>query len=143
MFTRNGFTLANPFNQLRREMDELFGSFVRGGAFGATGAPAVNVLDVGDALAVEAEVPGVRMEDLEIFAVGNELTIKGRRPAFEGRNVVFHRQERGTGEFSRVVTLPVDVDAERVEAVMRDGVLSIRLPKAETAKPRKITVKTA
>jgi HSP20 family protein len=60
-----------------------------------------------------------------------------------GENLTYHRQERNTGEFTRVVTLPVDVDADNVEAVLKDGVLNIRLPKAESAKPRKIALKTS
>lgn len=147
MFSRNGFTFPSSFRELRREMDDLLNGFVRAGAWCPPGAecgyPALNVWDAGDALAVEAEVPGVRMADLEILAVGNELTIKGRRAPIEGKDLTFHRQERGTGDFSRVITLPVDVDPDRVEAVLRDGVLNIRLPKAESARPRKITVKTA
>jgi HSP20 family protein len=102
--------------------------------------PAMNVWDAGETVCVEAEIPGVAKDDLEIFAVGNELTLKGRRKAMEGQ-LTYHRQERGTGEFTRVLTLPFDVNADRVEAVLNHGVLTVRLPKADTAKPKKITVK--
>jgi len=142
----NTLTLANQLQNLRREMDQLmaaFGPAATRWPFQIGAYPALNVWDVGDALMVEAEVPGVPKENLEISAIGDELTIKGRRPPLEGRNLPYHRQERGTGEFTRVITLPADVDADKVEAVVRDGVLSIRLPKAEHAKPRKIAVKLA
>jgi len=74
--------------------------------------------------------------------VGNELTIKGRRTPPASDNPTYHRQERATGEFTRVVTLPAEVNADKVEAVLKDGVLSVRLPKAEQARPRKIALRT-
>jgi len=137
----------NPFDELRRQVDRLLDEFGMGSfrsPFGFQAAyPALNVWDTGDTLCVEAEIPGVSKDDLEVYAVGNDLTIKGRRKALEGDNLVYHRQERGSGEFSRVITLPAEVDADRVEAVLKDGVLNVRLPKAEKAKPRKIALKTS
>lgn len=142
---RNAMMLANPLSELRREMDRLFdnlGMGVTRSPFMARAAyPAMNVLDAGDAIRVEAELPGVSKDDLEVFAVGNELTVKGRRKPLEGDNLTYHRQERDAGEFTRVMTLPFEVDADNVEAVLKDGVLMVRLPKAETAKPRRIAVK--
>ena len=88
-----------------------------------------------------SEIPGVTQEDLEILVVGNELTIKGRRGTAEEEDASYHRRERGTGEFSRTVTLPVDIKAEAVDATLKDGVLTLSLPKADEARPRKITVK--
>lgn len=147
MTIRNGWSLSNQFNQLRREVDDLLGSFGIGvpslPGLTAPAYPAVNLWDAGEALQLEAEIPGVRMEDLEVLAVGNELTLKGRRQAPADERVAYHRRERGTGEFSRVIMLPVDVDPDRVEASLKDGVLSIRLPKAEAAKPRRIALKTS
>jgi HSP20 family protein len=144
---RNPMTWMNPFNELRREMDRLLDGFGLGAARPAlryrAAYPALNVWNEGEALCVEAEVPGIRKEDLEIFAVGNELTIKGRRPPLEGEKLTYHRRERGTGEFTRVITLPDGVDADKVEAVLKDGVLTVRLPKAESAKPRQIAIKTS
>jgi HSP20 family protein len=136
----------NRVDELRRDLDRLFNAFDAGlprRAFArATGYPAMNIWDAGDRLCVEAELPGVNKDDLEILAVGNELTIKGKRGPVEGQ-WTYHRHERGVGEFARSITLPSEVDAGRVEAVMNDGVLRIHLPKAEAAKPRQITVKTA
>ena len=135
-----------PFNELRREMDRLFESFqgepghwpLRGRAF-----PALNVWEDGECLYAEAEVPGMKMDDLEVFVIGNELTIKGRRQVEAGEKFTFHRQERRAGQFTRVLTLPVEVNADKVEATLRDGVLSIVMPKAAAALARKIKVKTA
>jgi HSP20 family protein len=130
-----------PLQHLRREMQDLIDTVAPEFApVGQRAYPALNIYSAGDALLVEAEVPGVRKEDLEILAVGNELTIKGRRPADE-QSLTYHRRERGVGDFTRVVTLPIDVDADKIEATLQEGVLTLRLPKAESARPRQITVK--
>ena len=141
----NQWPLTGRFDLLRREMDRLWDNFGAGPSRGphsrAAAYPAMNVWDAGDTICVEAEVPGISKDDLEITAVGNELAVKGRRQPMEGK-LTYHRQERGTGEFTRVMTLASDVDPEKVEAVLDNGVLMIRLPKAETAKPKQIAVKT-
>lgn len=140
----------NPFgmlNELQREMNRLFEGYTPRPGNGAWSRPAtfpaLNIWEVGDALHAEAEIPGVSQDDLEVYAVGNELTIKGTRKPREGEGLTYHRRERGTGEFTRVITLPIDVDAEKVEATLKDGVLTVRLPKAEEAKPKKISVKAS
>lgn len=132
-------------HELRRELDRLFDNFVPGELFGTrpTAFPALNAWEDGERLMIEAEVPGLKLDDLEITVKGNELMLKGTRPAVEDEQTVYHRRERGCGEFARYVTLPVDVDADRVEAALKNGVLTIVLPKAEKARARKITVKTA
>ena len=138
----------NPFttmNQLRREIDHLFEDLapgVRGLLAPLQTFPALNVWEDDNNVYTEAEIPGVSKDDLEIYTIGSELTIKGRRPpmAEEGRS--FHRRERGTGDFTRVVTLPAEVNAEKVEADLQHGVLTVRMPKTEAHKARKITVKT-
>lgn len=139
------YNRISPFEQLRREIAGLLDEFdplgVRGALFGSPGFPAINVWESGDCLYAEAEIPGVTQDDLEILVVGNELTIKGRRGTAEEEDASYHRRERGTGEFSRTVTLPVDIKAEAVDATLKDGVLTLSLPKADEARPRKITVK--
>jgi len=145
MLTRMMNPLA-ALNELRGEMDRLFDGYgprFNGGPWNqARVFPALNVWENGDALYAEAEIPGVTHEDIEVFTVGNELTIKGTRKPREGEDASYHRRERGTGEFTRVVTLPVNVDADKVQASLKDGVLTITLPKAAEAKPKRITVKT-
>jgi HSP20 family protein len=91
----------------------------------------------------ELELPGVTQENLEILVVGGELTVKGQRGSAAKGSEAFHRRERSTGTFERTFRLPKDVDSSKVEATLRDGVLTIKLPKAEAAKPRKIAVQTA
>jgi HSP20 family protein len=141
--TSNGY---NPVSTLRSEVDRLFGDF-----FGPVGAPAtatrafpaLNVWERENELCVEAELPGLKSEDVDVSVVGQQLVIKGRRANFEPEaGVAFHRRERAAGDFARNIDLPVDVDANRVEAKLADGVLLITLPKAEAAKPRKIQVKS-
>lgn len=132
-----------PVQQWRGEMDRLFSDF-----FGRTesvpgrgrGFPPLNVWEECDNLVVEAELPGVKADDLDISVVGDELTIKGRRSGGD-EGVTYHRRERTTGEFVRVLRLPVEVDANRIDAALNDGVLLITLPKSEAAKPRRVEVK--
>lgn len=133
------------FPDLRRQIDRVFEQVMEPGSgspLGIRAFPALNVWEDNDCVDVEAELPGVAMEDIEINVVGGELAIKGaRRPLNGGNgNRTYHRQERAVGEFSRFLTLPDAIDADKVEAVLKNGVLSIKLPKAETAKPRRIQV---
>jgi len=92
---------------------------------------------------IEMEVPGLKSDQLEISVVGDELSIKVQRPDLQQEGVTYHRRERPVGEFARVLRLPAEVEADHVEAELRDGVLSITLPKAERARPRKISVASA
>ena len=95
-------------------------------------------------LPIDRELVGLNLADLEIFVTGsNQLTIKGERKQSVPEKGVRHRQERGFGNFVRVLALPFAVDAEKVEAKFENGVLQIKLAKHESAKPRKIHVKAA
>ena len=136
----------NQLGQLQVEMNHLFDRWGGEGRrfLGMGEYPAVNVWEEGDAVHLEAELPGMRLEDLEIYVTGNDqLTIKGeRKPPEVARNAVQHRQERGFGSFVRVLPLPFAVDSNHVEARLDNGVLRLTLPKHETAKPRKIVVKS-
>jgi HSP20 family protein len=105
--------------------------------------PAMNVVEAANEFRVEAELAGMRIEDLEITVIGNELTLKGERKAPELGEATWHRRERAHGEFQRQVRLPVDVDAENVQAKLHDGVLTVVLPKAPEARPRRIEVTTS
>jgi HSP20 family protein len=92
-------------------------------------------------LYAEAELPGVSLDNLEILAQGDSLTISGSRPSSQndgGRPLI--RAERLSGAFERTLTLPVEIDADKVSATLRDGVLTITLPKAQAVLPRKIAV---
>jgi HSP20 family protein len=137
----------NPLQQLRGELDRLISGFAGNlpdgpwsGAF--RGRPAVNVWEENDALMVEMEIPGVKSEQLDVAVAGGELTVKVDCPDGQQEGTTYHRRERAVGGFTRTVPLPVEVDADHVEAQLRDGVLRIRLPKAASAKPRKINIVT-
>jgi HSP20 family protein len=127
---------------LQAEMNRLFNRWGDGNARGAETFPAVNIWEEGDAVFLEAELPGLDRNDLEIYVTGgNQLTIKGERKPVVPEKGVRHRQERGYGTFVRVLTLPFPVNSEKVEAHFENGVLNLKLAKHESAKPRKITVK--
>jgi HSP20 family protein len=128
------------FESLHREMNGLLDSFDGAWRRRTHAFPALNVWEDASHLYAEAEVPGLDMKDLEMYVEGDELTVKGRRPTFNEKDWTYHRRERGTGEFCRTVRLPVQVEADKVEATLSDGVLKIVLPKAEAAKARRIKV---
>ena len=135
----------NPFNQFREEVDRLVTGVLAGRPNGLIpgmfrGQPAINVWEQNDALKVEMELPGIKSDQLDISVASGELSVKVNVPDEAQENVTYHRRERPIGSFSRIVRLPVEVDVDRVEADLRDGVLTITLPKAESAKPRKINV---
>ncbi|RMH98911.1 MAG: Hsp20/alpha crystallin family protein [Calditrichaeota bacterium] len=128
------------FERLQREMNRLFDSF--------TGSrrrvyPAVNIYSNQDGVVVTAELPGYDPKDVDISVLGEVLTLRGvRKPVELGQEDKFHRQERSHGEFERSIRLPFAVDADKVQAEFKNGVLNIVLPRAEADKPKKIHIKT-
>jgi len=136
--------IFGQLQQLQSEMNRLFQRWGDdGGELGLQRQyPLLNVWEDGAALHVEAELPGLELKDLEIYVTGdNQLSIKGQQREQQLEKGTWHRQERGSGTFARVLTLPSDVDREKVEARFENGILQIVLPKKESAKPRKIQVK--
>jgi len=137
-----------PLFRLQDDMNRLFESFFEDAPAtrGYSSAyPAINAWEDGDAAHVEAELPGMTMNDIEVYVTGNEVTIKGKR-AIGGEKqdaAQWHRRERASGEFSRSLTRPWEIDADKVEARLTDGVLSVTLPKCEHCKPKKVKVLTA
>ena len=137
----------DPFaemDRLRREMDRVFGSYPAGRVISPTAGvfPALNVSEDELSFYVRAELPGVAPEDIEITTKENNLILKGeRRIAVEGEKVSYHRREREAGTFRRIISLPAQLDAGKVTAVSKDGVLTVTLPKRAESKPRQIEVK--
>lgn len=137
--------IQQEMRRMQREMDRLFGPLgfdFRTWPRLAVSYPLVNLWEDDDFVYAEAELPGIKMEDLEITVTGaNQLTIKGERkqPALEKGE--WHRQERGFGKFERTIELPTNVDANQVEARLENGVLTIKMAKSPESKPRRITVK--
>lgn len=132
-------------HDLHDEMNRLFG---RGRNWNEVADdigvfPPLNVWEEEEAFHVEAELPGATMKDVEIYVTGqNQLTLKGQRAETRLEKAVQHRQERHFGAFTRTLSLPSPVDENKVEARLENGVLRLRLPKHEGAKPRKIPIKS-
>ena len=139
--------LRSTFEELERMRNDMARLFdqTRGMSYPATIAgvfPLVNLTEDKDSYFVRAELPGLKAEELNIAVTGNNLTISGeRRIPSEGDNVRYHRREREAGSFNRIIALPGDVEVDKVDAGLVDGVLTVIVPKAEVAKPKQITVK--
>jgi len=132
-------SMWNEMARLTREMDRLFGE--ARAESGAGVFPPLNLYDDGESLIVRAEVPGIDPKDLEINATMNALSIKGeRKMQHTDENASFHRRERSHGMFSRTISLPQEIDPNKVQASYKLGVLEVMLPKAEAVKPRKIEI---
>ncbi len=139
---------ALPINRLRGAMHRLFEEVLEDSASSHSGHsqaatfPALNVWEDTSSVFVEAELPGLTLEDIEVLVTADELTVKGNRQGVMSEKQVYHRQERGTGAFSRTLRLPLSLSTDKVSATLRDGVLLVTIPKAEDVRPRKVEVKT-
>ncbi len=131
--------------RLHTEMDDLFDSFFRGlerPFAGYKAWPAIDVAEEDEAIVVRAEVPGCKADDIEISVHGNVLTISGEKKFEEEKKEKgYYHMESSYGSFRRELNLPAEVDANKIDAVCKDGVLSITLPKAAVAKAIKVKVK--
>lgn len=137
------FQTLDELERARRSMDSLFRDVYgqRPSVPGAGVFPLANVTEDQDAYYVRAELPGVAPDAVEISVTGNTLSVSGERRPDVPEGASFHRRERRSGTFARTITMPSDIDGEKVEARAENGVFTIRLPKAEAAKPRQIAVK--
>lgn len=129
-------TFGSQFGRLDRE----FGRFIGHGRQPVAEFPAFNVWSNDETAVITSELPGVRMEDLEITVTGNVIGIKGARKDEAPAESRYARRERPAGEFARSIELPFQIDASKVEAKLANGMLHIDLPRSETDKPRKITI---
>jgi HSP20 family protein len=126
---------------LQRAMENVMGSDWFGSRTSGSGAfPLINVFNDGDDFVVVAELPGVKKEDLDVQVRGDTVRIQGTKTIAYDERASIHRRERPAGQFDRTVTLPAEIDAAKVNAEYRDGVLTLRLPRAESAKPRTVTI---
>jgi HSP20 family protein len=134
----------SDFDRLRQEVNRLFNVFSPGTEpFVSRVYPALNLTDDGNNFYVRAELPGVVSESLDISVVEGQLLIRGERKIEpEEQKTSYHRREREAGFFRRTIALPAKVDPGKVAASIKNGVLTVTLPRSEEAKPRKITVKT-
>jgi len=135
---------SDELDRLRRRMNELYGA-VSGDAISMPAAgvfPLTNVTEDSSNYYVRAELPGMQPDELNIQVTSDGISISGERKIPEEANgVKYHRREREAGKFSRSINLPGEINANAVEARMDNGILTITMPKAEVAKPKKITVK--
>ena len=136
----------NELTRLYGEMDGLFDHFFRGldrPFFGPKAWPAIDVAEQDDAVVVRAEVPGCKAEDIDISVYGDTLTISGEKKDSRQENGdgCYH-MESSYGSFRREISLPTEIDAEKIVAVCKAGVLSVTLPKAEKTKAVKVKVQS-
>jgi HSP20 family protein len=136
----------DPFTSFRREVDRLFNDFyapAEGRSFGGGGGnsealwPSVDVVDTGQAFTVSAEMPGLALDDIEIELQDNALTLSGeKKKEYKSDNGGRSYIERSYGRFERTIPLAADVDADRVEAHIKNGVLTVTLPKNQKGKEK-------
>jgi len=141
--TRNGMTMtpwAAPINRLEGLFDRLFDDSVFGFRADQAAAP-ISLWHDEDHIYVEADMPGMSDQDVEVTVHKGVLTIRGERKPEEGRQYLY--DGRTWGRFERAITLPDEVNADAVQAELSNGVLRLTLPKSPETRPRKITLKTS
>ena len=135
----------HPLARLHEEMDDLFRSFFRDWDFPSLQYrrwPEVDIAETENEFVVKAEVPGCKADDIDISVHGNTLTISGEKKAEEEKKEKgYYHVERSYGSFRRELTLSSDVEPDKIEAVCKDGILTLTLPKSEKAKAIKVKVK--
>jgi HSP20 family protein len=129
-----------PFADLRRLQDEVNRLFSSVQPAPAPGFPAVNAYANEDGIALTAQLPGVEQNDLDISVFRDTLTLRGQRQPEATERDAYHRRERASGEFVRTISLPFQVDPDRVEATVQNGVLRISLHRPEQDKPKRIKI---
>jgi HSP20 family protein len=146
-----GWDLFQEMDMLRREIDQAFRgvgrsslnplnpSFLPG--IGTGDYPRINLSEDEESYYIEAVVPGIDPKDLDLNLMQGTLTLSGERQADEQNGYTWHRHERGAGKFMRTIELPNSVDGAKVDAEYRNGVLLITMPKQQSAKPKKISVR--
>ena len=146
MFGLPTWNVRSSFNELeriRQQMDNFFSGVPERGtpSLHAGVFPSINLTEGKDHYYIRAELPGISADELDIQATGNNLSVSGERKIeTEKDNVRYHRKEREAGKFSRAISLPGDIDPDGVIASLTNGILKVSVPKAEKAKPKRITI---
>ncbi len=139
----------DELTSFRREMDRLFERFFEGWPFRLSGeegswAPSVDVSETAKEVIIKADLPGMDPKAIDVSVHGDVLRLRGeRKKEQEEKSENFYRVERSYGAFARAIRLPADVDANKVKATYKDGILNISLPKSKAATVKKIEVKGA
>jgi len=141
-------TFPSDVLNMQREINRMFDSFFRSGWIEDTGlapaawSPATDIVESDAGYVVKVELPGMSRDDVKITMQENQLSIHGeKKHEKEGKEKGFHRIERSYGAFQRCFTLPTAVDASKIDASFKDGILTVTLPRSEEAKPKTIEVK--
>lgn len=136
--------MTSPFNRLfdlQNALDAAFRNDWLGAGVSSRGAfPPINVFLHGDDYVAVIELPGIDKQDLDIQVRDNRIRIAGQKTIDDEDGASLHRRERISGSFDRTITLPIEIDADKVKAEYRDGILALHLPWAEKAKPRSISI---
>jgi HSP20 family protein len=137
------FAYRDSFETLQRELEAMLESALGGGGSPSV-YPPVNLFDAGQEFVARAELPGVDPGSVELTVEENRLVLRGQR-RLDGaeKDGAYHRRERGEGEFRRVVRLPANVAQADVKAEYRDGVLTVRIPKAPETQPHRVAIQSA
>lgn len=139
------FFTRDPFRSLQDDLESLLTQFegeFNGGSTLRVAAPSLDLVETDKAFQARLDMPGIKPNDIDIEVTGNTLRISGeRKEEKEEKGKTYHRVERRYGTFARSVTLPCEVQEDKIEAECRDGVLTVTLPKTEQAKTKKIKVK--
>jgi len=137
---RDAFVVQSEMNRM---LDEFLGRRVEGDS-PAVWQPPVDIEENENGYLVRTELPGMKLEEIKITLTDDQLAIRGeKRRELEQKGAAYHRTERVYGQFERVFTLAHPVRAEAIEAIYRDGVLEVSVPKAEEAKTREIPIKAS
>lgn len=133
----------DEFERLQRQMDLLGNRMLGRGQGRQTGVfPLINLTEDKDSYYVRAELPGLKADEIDIQATGTSMSLTGERKIeSENDGAKYHRREREAGKFSRMISLSNEIDPEKVDASLINGILSIKLPKSEKTKPKQITIK--
>jgi HSP20 family protein len=143
--TLRPFFSRDPFRALHEEMDDLIAQFKtewNGEQLPRLTTPSLDLSETDNTLQVRMDMPGIKPSDIDIEVTGNTLRVSGeRKEEKEEKGNTYHRVERHYGTFARMVTLPCEVNENKIEAECHDGVLTLTLPKTEQSKSKKIKVK--
>ncbi len=135
------YTTLDALFDFQRALDaRLESDWLRGATTGTGAFPPINVFQQDDNLVAILELAGVNKSDLEIQAKDNTIRISGKKEATYKENGSVHRRERVAGVFDRTLTVPIQIDADRIKAEYRNGVLALFIPRAESDKPRTISI---
>lgn len=138
-----GASRSFPVSTLRRELDRLFGDLERAPSFGVAAAPTVSSEDSAEALTLRVELPGLSEKDIDIDVTAKVVTIKASRKVDAPEGYTAHRRERQSFSFAQSYELPSRIDPEKVQASLKQGVLTLTLPKAAAVQPKRVTVQAS